>query len=273
MDVSGAYVGLRTIHIGAGFLGLAVFWIPLLVRKGSRLHVLCGRVFVACAAVLLASALLICTWRMIEPVRSFSPNIRPPAEETEGFVRTARLIYLFLGALAVYTVVPLYLGLRVVRTRQHPDRLAGGAARPLLALEVMVSLALIAYAAALWVADPGMAFSAVPLGAGVGGLGAAWWDWRFIAKPRTTSMDWLYKHMEFMLRTGIAFHSAFAVFVLTPWFGPLGSSPWALVPWVVPSVIGVPAAWIWIRHYRLKFASLRPLPESGPLAYASACSL
>jgi hypothetical protein len=117
------------------------------------------------------------------------------------------------------------------------------------------SLALIASAIVMWIDNPAMILYGVPVGAGVGGLATAWWDGRFIFKPRSSPMDWLYKHMEFMLRTGIAYHTAFAVFVLTPWFGSLGSGSWALVPWVLPSVIGVPAAWLWIRQYRRRLAS------------------
>ena len=48
MDSSTFHSWLRAVHIGAGFLGLAVFWLPLLLRKGSRAHVMCGRVFVGC---------------------------------------------------------------------------------------------------------------------------------------------------------------------------------------------------------------------------------
>lgn len=67
---------------------------------------------------------------------------------------------------------------------------------------------------------------------------------------------WWYKHMEFMLRTGIAFHTAFAVFVLTPWLGRLGSGTWALAPWLLPAAVGIPGICLWVRHYRRKFAEL-----------------
>src|ERR1041384_1182397 len=103
MEPSSVYAWLRLSHIGAGFLGLAVFWLPLLVRKGSRLHVVCGRVFVGCAAFVLASALFVCVWRLIDPIGSLEPADRPPAEQAEEFGRTLRLIYAFLGALAIYT--------------------------------------------------------------------------------------------------------------------------------------------------------------------------
>jgi hypothetical protein len=259
LDIATASFCLRGFHIGAGFLGLVAFWLAIALRKGSRGHIVCGWVFVACTCVLLGTALTICVWRLIEPLRSLSYRFEPAPDQVEETVRTLHLIYAFLGALAVYTLVPLVLAVRVIRTRRNPERLAGPLSGLLLFLEVIVSLTLIAYSLTLWIDNPAMILYGVPMGCGFGGLASAWWDWRFIARPRTSTMDWLYKHMEFMLRTGIAYHTAFAVFVLTPWLGSLGSGSLALVPWVLPSVIGLPLTWKWIRNYRRKFA----LPVSG----------
>lgn len=122
-----------------------------------------------------------------------------------------------------------------------------------------VSLALSVYASAQWIQDPGATLCGVALGVGVAGLGSTWWDLRFIAKPRTDPMLWWYKHMEFMLRIGIAYHTVFAVFVLTPWLGRLGWASWGLLaPSVLPTAVGLPAVWLWVRHYRRKFAEMPP---------------
>jgi hypothetical protein len=269
VDLSSFHGWLRAAHIGAGFLGLAAFWLPLLARKGGRVHVVCGRVFVACAAIVLGTALAVCGWALLDPFGPLSPGDRPPAEQAAAFARRVRLIAAFLGALAVYTAVPLVLAVRVVRTRRDPGRLAGPGTRLLLWSEVGVSLAVVGYAAAYWAQDPGATLAALVLGAGVGGLGAAWWDLRFLGAPRPAPMAWWYKHMEFMLRTGIAFHTAFAVFGLKPWLGVLGSGPWALVPWVLPSVVGVPAVWLWVGHYRRRFGELSPA-DPAPVGAADA---
>ncbi len=36
---------LRTSHIWAGFALLALFWLPLMVKKGSKSHVIIGRIY------------------------------------------------------------------------------------------------------------------------------------------------------------------------------------------------------------------------------------
>ena len=75
-------------------------------------------------------------------------------------------------------------------------------------------------------------------------------------KTRTSPRAWLYEHLGSMLGAGIAFHTAFAVFGSAQLFD-LGLSGWtAVVPWVAPAAIGIPAIFLWTRHYRRKFGDL-----------------
>ena len=63
-----------------------------------------------------------------------------------------------------------------------------------------------------------------------------------------------------MIGGGIAFHTAFAVFGMNQLFN-LGLSGWlAVVPWILPAMIGIPATALWTRHYQRKFG------ESGLVA-------
>lgn len=253
MDFAIPYSLLRAAHLGAAFLGLLVFWLPLLARKGGRIHVVCGRIFVVCATATLLSAFIICAWRLIDPIGSLPLELQPSSEQAADVGRLVRLVFGFLGALAYYTSVTLVLAIRVIRTRHDADSLAGFSTRLLVWSQVGVSLALIIYATIAWIENSSEIFSSISIGAGIAGLGTAWWDLRFIKRPQTSPMFWWYKHMEFMLRTGIAFHTAFAVFVVSPWLGRLGSGAWSLVPWVVPPALGLPAIWLWVRHYRRRF--------------------
>ena len=64
---------------------------------------------------------------------------------------------------------------------------------------------------------------------------------------------WMYEHLGAMLGSGIAFHTAFAVFGSTRLFD-IGLTGWvAIIPWIAPTAIGIPAIFLWTRHYRLKY--------------------
>ena len=97
--------------------------------------------------------------------------------------------------------------------------------------------------------DPSMrivllALSPIGFVAGIGILG-------FRRNPQSTPRAWWYAHMGAILGAGIAFHTAFAVFGASRW---IQLSGWLqIVPWILPTVIGVPGLVIWIRHYQKKF--------------------
>ena len=76
-------------------------------------------------------------------------------------------------------------------------------------------------------------------------------------------MGWFYSHLGSMLGGGIAFHTAFIVFgaqSLWPWelAGPL-----AVAPWILPTVVGIPAIVVRTRYYRRKFEPAAPAADVG----------
>ena len=93
------------------------------------------------------------------------------------------------------------------------------------------------------------ALSPIGIGAGSGNL-------RYMNTPPSSPRGWMYEHLGAMLGAGIAFHTAFAVFGSTRLFD-IGLTGWiAIIPWVLPAAIGIPATVIWTRHYRRKFGEL-----------------
>ena len=60
--------------------------------------------------------------------------------------------------------------------------------------------------------------------------------------------------MGSMLGCGIAFHTAFIVFGAQRLWAYELAGPLAVVPWLLPTVIGIPAIVIRTGYYRRKFA-------------------
>ena len=61
-----------------------------------------------------------------------------------------------------------------------------------------------------------------------------------------------------MLGGGIAFHTAFIVTGAQRMIGYEIDGPFAIVPWILPTVIGIPAIIVWTRYYRSKFRPAAP---------------
>ena len=54
----------RWLHVSAGFIGLAAFWVPVMTRKGGKTHRFYGKIFKYSAYVVLIGAMLAVTLHM-----------------------------------------------------------------------------------------------------------------------------------------------------------------------------------------------------------------
>lgn len=61
-----AIAAFRWFHIALGFLVLASFWLPMLSKKGSNVHVWSGRLYSLGMSVVLASAAVLCVMRAFQ---------------------------------------------------------------------------------------------------------------------------------------------------------------------------------------------------------------
>lgn len=151
---------------------------------------------------------------------------------------------------ALITFAPVYHGVRVLATRTAPERLR-------TRFHTAINSVVIAAAAGMIVLafvtrQPVFAaLSIIGFLVGPGNL-------RFARRPYPTPMAWWYEHMESMLGGGVAFHTAFLVLGAGRMFGIALDGPAAIVPWLLPTVVGVPASAIWVSYYRRKFNEAAP---------------
>ncbi|MDH3665050.1 MAG: hypothetical protein OEU92_34390 [Alphaproteobacteria bacterium] len=234
--------GIRFIHVIFGFAGLAAFWVPIVTRKGGVNHVRFGRIFVWSAYVVLAGAALALGIRF---VTLSGQGIGP--EDNPGLYA----FMIFLAYLTLVTFVTVRHGMTVLRHKRDPAAVGTSINAMLAYAAIVASAALIAYA--LIVAPPNLilllALSPIGLGVGTGNL-------RYMRNPPASPRAWMYEHLGAMIGAGIAFHTAFAVFGSSQLFD-IGLEGWlAVIPWIAPAAIGIPATIIWTRHYRRQFGEL-----------------
>ena len=200
------------LHIGCGFLLVAIGLIPILSRKGSRLHRWSGRAFVILMSVLLAAA-----WLM-----------------------TALHFNAYFLALTATATMTLFSGFRVLG-RKRPDVDPRQRAKP---LDWAVTLSLIGIG--VWIlvlVFTGRTGNKAAVSAALvyAALTYGGWDlWRFMrptAWPFSANL-WTYEHLVKMLSAYGAVISAFSgnflTFLPTPW-----SQLW-------PTLLFQPMAAIWI---------------------------
>jgi uncharacterized membrane protein len=189
------FLPLLIVHIGAGFCAVLVGVMPILTRKGSRLHRLSGSVF----AVLMIT-LLVCAWGMTA--------LRPNA---------------YFLALSSAATIGLFSGLRVLG-RRRPDLRAADHAKLLDWLATLGAFGIGVFTVWLALNGFGDAPPQILIALAYGSLSLAGWDlWRF-ARPTHWPFSpdlWMYEHLWKMIGAYSAVWSAFAgnflTFVPQPW--------------------------------------------------------
>ncbi len=239
------YNVVLSIHVAAGLVGLAAFWTPAFARKGGGLHVNAGRAFYKATCVLAVTGIMMALGFLMDPlgVKPLTQDVSP--ERAAVIAGQIRLNAPFLLFLVFITFGPVYHGVRVLQTRHAPEQLR-------TFFHTALHMGMIAAAGGmivlgLWSRQP--VFAALsPIGflTGLGNL-------RYARRPLATRMAWWYEHMGAMLGGGIAFHTAFMVLGAGRLLGFQLTGLAAVIPWVVPSIIGIPATAIWVRYYQRRF--------------------
>lgn len=232
----------RFVHVLFGAIGLAAFWIPVVTKKGATNHVRFGRIFVWSANIVLGFAAL----ALIIRIAGLAGQGVGPSDEPALFAFVT-----FLGYLTFVTYVVVRHGMAVLRNKGNPGALRTPLNTALAYGSLAASLGIILYALLLSPPNRILLFALSPIGIG-NGLGIL----RYMKSAAPSRRAWMYEHIGAMLGAGIAFHTAFAVFGASRLFD-IGLSGWvAVIPWIAPALIGIPAITIWTRHYRRKFGEL-----------------
>lgn len=234
-------------HVVAGFASLLFFWIPLLTRKGSTPHKRFGILFYYVGCYTAITAVITAVWALIVYEAPVAGDGNSGSQDL-GFLYAALL---FLG-MAIFA--DLRMGVRLVRTKNAPERLGTPFDKSVRVVTGLIALWLLGFG--IWrlafTGGHGGYILCVVLGA-IGVLGTPG-TLKFLANPSPTPRQWLYKHIEAMIGCGAGFHVAFVLFG----FRRLAAMQWSsgvlsLAVVVAPFVAGFLAVHFWTRSYKLKF--------------------
>ena len=227
-------------HVATGFVGLVSFWVPLFARKGGRLHVLSGRVYTYCAYVVTGTAITVSIGRIVGHIGN-----GVSLAETPG----AYAFSLFLGYLGVATFATVHHAIRVVETRRAPEELRTPFHEAVAWAPGVCSAGIAVLALAFWSGMSPLLLALSPIG-----FILSWTMLRVVYDPAGRHMRWFYSHLGSMIGGGIAFHTAFIVFGAQRIYPYEMEGTLGLVPWVAPTLLGLPAIFVWTRYYQRRFA-------------------
>lgn len=230
-------------HIVAGTIGLLAFWVPIFAKKGAVNHKRFGKIFVNAGYFVVGSAvvgaLINIGWAFVQDISA-------------DRLHTIIGFRVFLLYLALVVGSQLYYGQLVFTAKKDQTKLGTPFNYGLSYALIAASTFIIAYAL-IW--KPGVwivLLSLSPIGYLVG-----YGMWAYISGKSTSKRQWWYEHMGTFITCGIGFHTAFTVFGVNRLFDLGLEGPFAVLPWLAPTIIGIPALRIWEGYYRRKFDDLK----------------
>lgn len=237
---------LLLLHVAGGFVALVLLWIPLFSKKGGRLHRATGTVYVVAMAAVVATALGVSALSFYDPVALDPEAAALVGDPLADYLARRRMVAAFLGYLALITLASGWHGLGALRHKADPRAMRTPATLALFGITALAGVAMFVLGA--------VRGSMVFMGLAVVGPAVAVNGFRYVSGPAREPMAWWFAHMGGMIGTGIAANTAFLVFGANRLF-PVELEGWlAVVPWLLPTLAGVPAIQLLSRKYRRRFA-------------------
>ncbi len=221
----------RWLHIISGFSALIILWVPMVTRKGRRLHRRTGWIFVVAMTTIAVTAFYMGVYRIALDSSTDSDAI--------SFSWFLIFIAILSGATAWY-------GVRVLRFKRRKDSHRNPMDLFFAILLLLSSLGIIAYG---WmVSFPLLQYFPI-VGIFLGGTQLLYW----LSRPKIRS-HWVVEHIIGMLSCCIAVITAFIVFGAPRL---LQVEQVSLFLWFLPTIIFVPLIIIFTNYYGKKFAGIK----------------
>lgn len=236
---------LLVAHIIAGSIALALFWVPMLAKKGSPLHRQSGRYYAYLLYGVSLSGVLMSAMVLVAPLY-FKAKYLSEGADPAVVADNVRAMATFLGVLSLLSWASIRQGMLVLQLRHNAAVLKSPLHLCTLGLLLGSGLYL------LWLgqnkAQPlYLVFAIVAVLNAVGSL-------RFIFGAEPCRNAILRQHIGNMLGSAIAIYTAFAA------FGGRGllqlDTTGQFISWVAPSVIGIAVTLWYNRSYQLQRSSL-----------------
>lgn len=231
----------RLGHIILGAVGLALFWLPLLTKKGQKLHRLFGRVFEAVAWGVIGLA----GFGVISYLLRFWLSDFSWQENLSEFS-----LILMLGGLTFTAMTMLYQGRAALRSKDNVIKARSFFFLSLHFALFVMSLSLIIFA--LIIKPPNFI---IVLITSLFGIAVAHDGYQFVKRDIIRKQDWVYAHLNGMMGTGLAFYVAFGVFGAKHFFRlESEAAGWInALPWLLPICVIVPIMMFWKRRVKRMF--------------------
>ena len=230
---------LLKLHILAGVVALLLFWLPMFSRKGSVLHRRSGRYYAYLMKAVALSGLVMTTLVWFDPVAIKGAGLMVDGQIPQRKFDFLLLMNLFLFLLSLLTWVTIRHATGSLFCKQNREPLKHWS------YQAPVWLLLLVAPYAAWqgwqfTMPLVMVFAGISLVTCISILS-------YLHTKTVTANRWLIEHASAMIGSGIAAYTAFFAFGGRALFAEFLTGHWIMLPWLLPSLIGVPVTF-WFKR-------------------------
>ena len=236
---------LLYIHIGLGSMALLLYWLPVISKKGSRLHIRAGQVFYYFMLTVSASGMLMSLLGLFDPVGIYAAGKALTEAQLQRMLVWRIPFSQFLLLLSLLTWVTVRHAIGVLKARD--DR---------------TMLRKLSYQGPVWLMLPTAAyvmFQGIQTGMSlliifsIVSLITAVNITRYAYKSQIAPRAWIIEHFSAMVGSGIAVYTAFFAAggrrLLAQWL----PGDWQLLTWLLAPSLGVLALLLFTAYYKKKY--------------------
>lgn len=217
---------LIVLHIVFGAPGLISFWVPVIGKKGSRLHKAWGKAFVIMMLITASCAVGMATLTIMDPVHTH-PKLIEHAELSDPVLIRGIFGWMMLY-LAILTINLTWYGWLCIRNRgAHSSNRAWHN----MLLQALLLIASVNCAWQGWLIQQPMM-----MGISMVGFATVATNLWFMLRLSPGPLEWLTEHIKALVGTGISVYTAFFAFGAVRLIPELALAP---VLWAIPLVTGL----------------------------------
>lgn len=242
------HTSLLYLHIALGAVALLLYWLPVIARKGSKLHINAGKAFYYTMLVVSSSGIVMSLMGLYDPIAIYTAGRQMSAEQVQRMLVWRVPFSQFLLLLSLLTWVTVRHAIGVLQAKSD---------RAMLRRWFYQGPVLLLFPTALYVAYQGITvgmplliiFAVVSL---ITATTISFYVYKAEIQPRA----WIIEHFSSMVGSGIAVYTAFFAAGGRRMLAEILSGQWQLVSWLAAPVIGLTALILLTGYYKRKYKVL-----------------
>lgn len=233
------------LHITAGAIALVIFWFPIIAKKGSKKHVFFGKIFTNSMYAVAITGIVMSSLILLDPLSTKRLAQSFEADKIPEFIQQSRTFAGFLLMLSVLVISNVRQSILVLQAKNNRAVLKSNAH-----LTLLFSLIVLALIMGKVGFDNNLLlfkiFSALSIASTIR-------MFHYIFKAQLKQREWILAHLGNIIGAGIAAYTAFFAFGGQQILSSVLTGNLAMLPWILPSVIGISASIYFTKKYRQQY--------------------